>query len=74
MISRGFLIHVYTSADSGSRSMKTLYRRRLSAGPILASVRAPFLLADFCNAERHGVSNVIRFGMKDAHENDAKAQ
>jgi len=37
-----------TSVEVGSDSMNTLYSLLLIAGPILRSVSAPFLLADFC--------------------------
>ena len=36
-----------TSVDAASISVNTLYKRLLMAGPILRSVKAPFLFADF---------------------------
>ena len=36
-----------TSVDAASVSVNTLYKRLLMAGPILRSVKAPFLFADF---------------------------
>lgn len=37
----------YISVEAGSSPINTLYNRLLTAGPILESVRAPFLFADF---------------------------
>ena len=45
-----------TSVDAASNSVNTLCNRLLIAGPILRSVKAPFLLADFWYLEL--VSNV----------------
>ena len=38
---------IQTSVDAASNSVNTLYNLLLMAGPILRSVKAPFLFADF---------------------------
>ena len=48
--SKPLLNRIQTSVEVGSDSVKTLYSRLLMAGPILRSVRAPFLFADFLTA------------------------
>ena len=46
-----------TSVDPASNSVNTLYKRLLMAGPILRSVKAPFLFADFLCPK--SASNII---------------
>ncbi len=56
--------YVQTSIDAASNSVNTLYNLLLMAGPILRSVKAPFLFADFlCLQSASNITLIIEAGI-----------